>query len=537
MSSRKFENYPILSWAIDKFETILEACRARRISYDDSINEYLRDSFDSGLNIQRIFTSSPFKLNLGGETEKARIKTTDKPTGVFNFSLASRSLYPVTEFYSKKLAEEHPDRFGGLGLESGIIPADMVDSIVVGDKRTYIFRDKLLNEEFFVEKRKKGETAIENGVPGAKLKYASKERKVYQYYNRKGGKVKYVEIYSLFYFTSLSGDFQYAVRHIPAIMVAEYLESIGIKVRFYMTRFVRPDQKDMTLKSNTNSGMELPMANKNPNPNRYSLLIQPIIVKEFQQDFDKGKALAVSSASVQNIYKACAYRTISTETFGTLDRDAIYGNPDWNQDEYWEGIERYRNKYQSYVKLGIFDSKEVLPESMIFFHDYSIKNYFSGFCAEIREVYRKPGGLLLEEVEVFLMPNVNRYFNWWMKTSANVIKHKINIINSSNLEKDIRLIETELLDSVQELYVISSQTTKQKEKKIYEETGENILIELNITKSTTRKLKVELYHYINVIVDEMITFAKGTYYPTPTEEVEKRIELKENIFETLKKFK
>jgi hypothetical protein len=540
--ARRFENYPIVAWAIDEFSIIEKACQDNGIDLNDKIERYGSRSFDN--EISKIFSSSPFKLNLGGATDKSRLIATDKPIGVFNFSLASRSLYPLPEYYSSELAKNHPDRFDALGLLSGIVPADMVQSIVIGGVRTFIFRDKVLNKEFYVEKRIKGETAINAGIEGAKKKYASKTKKVYQTYQKKGGKVRYVEIYSLFYYTSLNEDFQFAVRHLPAQMVADYLENQGIKTRIYMTRFVEPRKRNIVLKKVSNTGVKLPMGNTNyPQDSNY-LLIQPIIAKDFQQEMDKKLGFCISSDGVQEIYQSCAYYTTKKEVSGKAGRDNIYGNPDWNQVQYWEGIERYRNKYQQYVKLGIFKAKEVLPEAMVFFHDPSIAKQFTKFSYRITSSYYNTSG----EVEVFLKPEVNRFFNWWMKTSANTIKHKINIINSNSFYKDLKEIEKDLYETISELKTIIAETTHTSEYRsstgsldslIYQEFGDIILEELKIVKQglVASKNLPDVVRYVNQIVEELTTFADGGFYPTPDDDVKKRLEFKNIIFDELKKFK
>ena len=115
--------------------------------------------------------------------------------------------------------------------------------------------------------------------------------------------MKYVEIYSLFYFTSLSGDVQYAIRHIPAVMVADYLESIGVMTRFYMTRFVdigRSSDREMRKKY---EGFDLPMSQSDTKPYKSYLFIQPIIAKEFGQEFDKELGFLISSARFQGKIK------------------------------------------------------------------------------------------------------------------------------------------------------------------------------------------------------------------------------------------
>ena len=195
MSNTRFQGIPIIGWAIDSMETIREAMTQSRKDLTKVVKNYTDNSYNQ--YISPLFTNAPFKLNLGGQTEKNKLISVDKPIGVFNFSLAAQTLYPLTEFYSFELAEDDPDRFSSLNLLPGLVPNDLVAKRIIANQTFFIYKDD--KKEYLLEKRIKGTTAIDAGIPGAKKKYASKTKKVYQTYNRKGGKVKYVEIYSLFY--------------------------------------------------------------------------------------------------------------------------------------------------------------------------------------------------------------------------------------------------------------------------------------------------------------------------------------------------
>ena len=155
-------------------------------------------------------------------------------------------------------------------------------------------------------------------------------------------------------------------------MVAEYLESIGIKTRIYMTRFVRLTMsRTNLLKQKNKEGVDLPMGNT-PLGRSFGdcLFIQPIIAKDYAEEIDKAAAFTISSRSMQSIYGACAKYTMEKELSNNI---SAYGYPNFEQPQYWEGMERYRNKYQEYVKLGLFEAKEVL---------HSKDNYFTPSVAE-----------------------------------------------------------------------------------------------------------------------------------------------------------
>ena len=544
---KQFETYPVLCWTIDDWEQFYSALKEQDPNFDvqSYTQQYARNSFQ---DINLLFESAPFKLNLGGKTEKSKLVTTDKPMGIFDFSLASRGLYKVPEYYSEKLAVEFPDKFKEFELPSGVVPPNLVTQSLINGEKIYTYQDG--NDYFDCVIRQKGETAIEDGIQGAKLKYATRNRKVYLTHKRNKGKVKYVEIYSLFYYTSLRGDTQYAIRHIPAMMVAEYLESIGVKTRIYMTRFVSLTN-NWTLREKNKSGVELPMYKVASNPNFYnSLLIQPIIAKEFGQDFDKELGFMISSHDYNEVYEKLAMWAVKKEVVNKINnpqRD-VYGNPNFSQIKYYEGIERYRNKYQEYVKLGLFKSKEVLPEAMLFFHDMVIKERMSSFINRVVNYF--PNFSRYETGKLLTNVNVNPFFNWWMRLSATNLKNKIEIINSNELRKDLAKLNNEVYEFIVELdnivqntddtIVINNGTSKLKD--FYKELGTNILKPTDEDNYEygydiiDNDGKYDFPNYISIITNEITTYAEGIYFGTDEDTKDKRNELLENVLRELENF-
>ena len=551
----RYEGYPVLCWTIDDWEQFYSALKEESPNFDiQSYREqYATNSFK---DINLLFESAPFKLNLGGKTEKSKLVTTDKPMGIFDFSLASRGLYKVPEYYSEKLAIEYPDKFKDFELPSGVVPPNLVTQSIINGEKIFMYQDG--NQYFDCVIRQKGETAIDDGIQGAKLKYATRNRKVYLTHKRNKGKVKYVEIYSLFYYTSLNGDTQFAIRHIPAMMVADYLESIGVMTRIYMTRFVTLNN-NWTLREKNKSGVELPMYKVAPSPKFYnSLLVQPIIAKDFGQDFDKELGFMISSQDYRSVYEKLSMWAIKKEVINTIDENDVYGNPNWCQNDYYEGIERYRNKYQEYVKLGLFKSKEVLPEAMLFFHDIVIKERMSRFINTLIEYFPNYSrysetGKLLTNV------NVNPFFNWWMRLSATNLKNKIEIINSNELRKDLAKLNNEVYEFIVQLdnivqntddkIVIRNGTDKLKD--YYKDLGTRILksTDENACKDgrnnpnaeygyniINKKGKYDFKRYITNITNEITTYAEGIYFGSDENTIEKRNELFENVLRELENF-
>ena len=555
---KKYEGKPVLSWVIDDWEQFFEAMKIQQpnFNFQNFVTAYKQGDYNDGIRL--LFESSPIKMNLGGETEKSKLIATDKPMGVFDFSLASMGMYKVPEYYSEKLAKEFPDKFKEFELPSGVVPPDLItQSVLPNGENSYVYIDGAKQFDCIIQQ--KGEAAIEQGVKGATKKYATTNKKVYLTFKKNKGKVKYVEIYSLFYFqiggkkNQLDTNLEFAVRHIPAMMITEYLESIGVKTRFYMTRFVELNQEILELREFTSDGIELPLFKLAPDKdNLRNLFIQPIIAKEFGEDFDKGLALSISQTNNRKVYEIMAQYALSKEVVGAVDNiggkrkitePTVYGNPIFSQQDYREGFERYRNKYQEYVKLGLYKSKEVLPQAMLFFHDIVIAEKFNPFMKAIPKYFDKFRNVVPEQSEILIDNNINPFFVWWMRLSANGLKHKIDLINSNELKKDLISIEQDLYKFKAELTEILKNLPKPvgtnfKNGKLtlesyYSSTGSEILVEYDIINTSG---DITFKKYILNITTEITTYAEGIFFETPKDRQETMNELLISIQQALKDF-
>jgi len=530
-NQRKFEDYPILCWTIDDWQQFRQAIQDKAPSYfnlDRYVERYRSDVYNRKIDV--LFSGTSIKLNLGGESEKSRITTTERPIGIFDFSLASQGLYRVQEYFSEKLAREFPDKFKEFELPSGVVPVNLVKERT--DRGTLDFYYEDADGYFPLEREQRGTAAINQGVQGAKLDFATKTKKVYLTFKRNRGKVKYVEIYSIFYYattasTSLQGDTEFAIRHIPAMMVAEYLESMGIMTRIYMTRFV---ELEGTYRLNQYyNGSELPMYNLAGAGRQFrrELFVQPIIVKEFGEELDKSLAFMVSSSSFNDTYNYIAEYAQSKEVDTTRSSIQLLGYPNFQQEEYFVGIERYRNKYKSYVDLGIFKSKEVLPEAMLFFHDEVIATRLRGFADGLGNLlYRAKNVSYTELSEKLADPDINPFFSWWMKLSANTLKDKINIINSNELQKDIYLIRSDLEKMVSDFYRIIDEAVNNDIKSYLSMNGGSILRGYKIINSQGN---LTFKDYITSITNEITTYADGSLYATDDDTRDRRDELVRDV--------
>lgn len=539
-----FAKKPVLAWAIDDWETFYEAMgaiNAQTIDFTSYLERFKERFYNQ--QILPLYTQAPLALNLGGDTEKTKIIPTDKSTGIFDFSLASIGMYKVPEYYSAQLAKEQPNKFAEFELPSGVIPPDLVQQTSLNGQPRFFYKDLQNGEVYNCVIRQKGETAIEQGVVGAQKKFATTNKKVYLTYKRNRGRVKYVEIYSLFYYRNLDGVTQYAVRHIPAMMVADYLESKGVKTRFYMTRFVELNTYSIHLKEYSPQGAKLPMYNLAPNKsNLYNLFVQPIIVKDYGEEFDKALAFLISNNEMQNAYRKAAIYSIEKEIRDKIknpDKE-LYGNPRWTQSEYYEGFDRYRNKYKMYTDLGIIKAKEVLGEALLFFHDIVIRDYFPNFMDRLRQYF--PSNKR-EDIDILSGLEINPFFLWWMRLSANTLRDKIDIINSNELKKDLVAINQRLQDSVNEYNSIVAETPNRPPfttsrgnmplQMFLKDYGLDVLRAYLIT---DRSGVLTFKNYISQITNEITTYAEGQIFESDKEVQEVRNNIIKAVLNELKNF-
>lgn len=445
----RWKGKPILCWAYETPEAWQEVFG--KDLYEERLREFSQ-IYDE--QIAPILFEMGMKFNLGGEQEKSRLETTSRPIGVFDFSLASQGLYKVQEYYSQELAIEHPDLFESFLLPSGVVPPNLVDNIIIGGVKNFVYNHE--GKTYVLDKRQKGTTAIENGDKDAKLKFATTTKDVYLKFKRVGGKVKYAEIYSLFYFTGLYGDDEFAIRQLPALMTAQYFESIGIKTRVYMTRFCYPEDFGTLRKNDILTNAELPMYTQKMEYDGVAtfedpIIFAPIITKDFGQDLDWKVCLAVSQYNQYSMYDTIAKNMLKNELIGRVVNP--YNRPEQTQAHYLEAFARYRDKYQAYVKAGIWKSKEIQEDSQLFFHSQSINNYLSEVRDNLTMVFRNNNVSPRSRWKDLLAKSVvaQTFFEWWMKTAASRCRDTLMLMNAKEPRKEMQKIVDEKKSKISEI--------------------------------------------------------------------------------------
>jgi hypothetical protein len=284
-------------------------------------------------------------IEMGGEVKKGKLKITDDKRGIFDFSLASKGLFRVVEFYSEELKNELPEEFPK--LPKGIADPNSVQKNTLGQ---FFYVSKTNNKSYFLKRRQKGTTEIlelkpdallkttENGIEytaissyeGVKLDFKSSTKKTYLMFQKKGGKAKYVDLYCVVGGLKDLQPIGMLNRTLPVLLASKVLEENGIKTRIFGTRMYRRiDLNDDPIDSYVTYTFKL---------------------KDYSEDLDFNW-LAINVADTRffrwNLWK---YVSAMMQLQGQNDVGAgvtVYGGNELN-----EVFGRYKNWYFEEIKAG-----------------------------------------------------------------------------------------------------------------------------------------------------------------------------------------
>ena len=532
----------IVGWIFDSVEMLKENYENRRgVDTFEAQQQGYQEDYEENLN--KIETETNAKLNLGGENDKAKIEFSDKPIGVFDFSLASQLLYRVHEFYSEELKYDEPFLFKEYETPSGVVPNYFALKEIIGSDTIFFYLNPSTGKKYILDRRQKGltqvllddpyiNTTVIGGmiVPEKPVKgvvFSSRTKKPYVKYKKRGGKVKYVEIYSLFYFSKMGNDFAKSVRHLPVVMVCEYLEKMGTLTKFYLTRFMQQTiaSSENPRQFDVSTGLELPLYENVTRIGRRSfddkLVLQPMCVKDYGEELNKAFVYG-ASGNRKDLYERTYYGMSDAELVN--NQEDPYGYPDWDENDYQEGFERYRQKYIQYTQKGIWKAKEVTAQGLIYFHDLFLNNRWEMYFDRIWEATRgkysnfdndwsNANGIDLQPFVISYSPENTKWFELWVTISANTIRHKLDIFNSNNPRKTFQLVFKDLQEIIEEIDLLISSETNISLKTRFEDWRDGVLdyYELNNPKS-----------YCENRINEMTFYAKGGCFETPEDDMKKR---------------
>jgi hypothetical protein len=159
----------LYGWALDSLDEFRDYVNQNSgIDFDNYVNDYKRAVYDNELS--QLFEGGAVNFNLGGENDKSKLEFTDRPIGVFDFSLASQQLFRVHEFYSDKLRQEQPGLFASYDVPSGVVPNYFVDKITIQGVNNFVYKDAKTGTDYICVRRQKGLTKLIEQQPNLQTK-------------------------------------------------------------------------------------------------------------------------------------------------------------------------------------------------------------------------------------------------------------------------------------------------------------------------------------------------------------------------------
>jgi hypothetical protein len=217
------------------------------------------------------------------------------------------------------------------------------------------------------------------------------------------------------------------------------------------------------------------------------------------------------------------------------------GNPDWQEIDYSVGFERYKNKYQEYVKAGIFKGKEVRPEAQILFHSMSIKYYQYEIRSIARNIY---GNYEIDEI-IAISQYYGKFIEWWMNFCAMKLRDYILLLNTKEPRKEMEYIAKEMKNSLNEyVYYVNNKTVTNEDKQFRDQAIFRYMgpicrqeyLSLNEQVSGVDiKINPDIKGYISNLINDVAIYAENEPFPTPAEQIEKMDALAENLYNELER--
>jgi hypothetical protein len=285
----------------------------------------------------------------------------------------------------------------------------------------------------------------------------------------------------------------------------------------------------------------LPMYNiRNSLTERYDYLtVQPFLAKEYGEEFDPAIALAISQSNSGTIYdnviREAQRHDLVSDSYPTG------GNPDWEEIDYRVGFERYKNKYQDYVKAGIFKGKEIRPEAQILFHSMSIKYYQYDIFSETKQIY----GYLEIDAIISKSQYFGKFIEWWMNFCAMKLRDYILLLNTKEPRKEMEFIAKEMKNFLSDyVYYVNNKTNTTediefRDRVIFRYMGSICRQEyLTLNEKVTRgifEINPDIKGYISNLINDVAIYAEQEPFPTPAEQIEKMDLLAENLYNELER--
>jgi hypothetical protein len=284
-------------------------------------------------------------IDMGGAFKKKKLKITDDKRGIFSFGVASKGLFRAIEYFSEELAQDNPIELQKYSKTLGVVPANLVESIVMLGEKQFWYTSDTLNKMYRLERQQEGTAELlsidpnaeikytENGIKyvepsrigKASLKFKTSTKKSYLMFDKKGGKAEMVELY-------MPVHLGYQLTNaLPVFLIARYLQTVGIKVRITAIRMYHERDDHFVMWS--------------------------IPVKDYgeEMDFNNLALVGLDRKWWDLIY--AGVRTLTAN--GSSLRYNGQGDQAGNEADYIEAFSRYRNWYEQQIQLGLLEPLRV----------------------------------------------------------------------------------------------------------------------------------------------------------------------------------
>jgi hypothetical protein len=359
------------------------------------------------------------KIDSGGSFKKQKLKLSEDKRFLFSFSLASKGLIRVAEYFNEEIAKKYPTMFNSFGqakddinMVAGVVNSEIIESIPLANGKTKFFIN-LNGKEYPLRQQQKGTAKMLEINPTAILKqtdegmfytdpsfyddfslvFSSTFKKSYIEMPKKGGSARAVDIYVPFDMVNYELESR-ILPAIPLILATEYLTQAKVKVRLNITR---------------------PIISYLGNTRVVSIIGFPI--KDFSDPIDWNKlavlrgmgesgSLATEINAFINNYKNNEFYNSGNQKIvtsaGAYASRLLYNDEKNLQSEFG----RYKNWFREEVKEGRIKSKVVDKPLMITFstedllyETFDIKN-FNNYPTAIRKIQDKFFEIL-DSVDIF----------------------------------------------------------------------------------------------------------------------------------------
>lgn len=448
---------------------LIDEARGRSVNYSYSdpqrVKNSVPDTYPNEADLTQLinnFQQFSQKIDSGGSFKKAKIKLSEDKRFQFSFSLASKGLIRVVEYFNEEIAKKYPTIYNSTGLAAsdetmvaGVVDLNAVQSKPLANNSAYFY--VIINgTEYELRQQQKGTAKMLQLNPNAVLKrvendgmyytepsffngfsliFSSTFKKSYLELPKKGGNAKAVDLFVPF--DMLFSDIESRVcPAISLLLATQYFTQARIKVRINIMR---------------------PITIRNTRGQKVSSIVA-ITVKDFQDPIDWNKlgvlrGISMAGATITQLNASITSFKENQYSRGTQDlsayaTDLVYADEETLQTEFG----RYKNWLRQEVELGNIKTVLVPKPLMLTFSienvggrkfDEEIANGAptSAFMvgksdAEIRskQMYIDDTTRRIEEDFFELIDIVDLYYNEKIGEVVTRIKKRFDDAGKSNLD-------------------------------------------------------------------------------------------------------